>query len=108
LRKKVRKALDVEGPCFLHVFAPCPTGWGYASERTVEIAKLSVQTGVFVLWELEGSDFNNIKVTKKPNDRKPVIEYLKTQRRFKHLMDKPEEIDKIQAEVDEKCKKYGF
>ena len=37
-----------------------------------------------------------------------VIEYLKTQRRFKHLMDKPEEIDKIQAEVDEKCQKYGF
>jgi pyruvate ferredoxin oxidoreductase beta subunit len=108
LRKKIRKALDTEGPCFLHVFAPCPTGWGYASERTVEIAKLAVQTGVFVLWELAGSDFNDIKVTKKPKDRKPVIEYLKVQRRFKHLMDKPHEIERIQAEVDEKCTKYGF
>ena len=55
-----------------------------------------------------GNDFNDIKITKKPKERKPVIEYLKVQRRFKHLIDKPEEIEKIQAEVDEKCKKYGF
>jgi pyruvate ferredoxin oxidoreductase beta subunit len=108
LRKKIRKALDVKGPSFLHIFAPCPTGWGYPSEKTIEISRLAVQTGVFVLWELEGSDFNNIKVTKKPKERKPVMEYLKAQRRFKHLMNKPGEIEKIQAEVDEKCKKYGF
>ena len=108
LRKKVRKALDVKGPCFLHIFAPCPTGWGYASEKTIELSKLAVQTGVFVLWELEGSDFNNIRVTKKPKERKPVIEYLKAQRRFRHLMDKPEEIAKIQAEVNAKCERYGF
>jgi pyruvate ferredoxin oxidoreductase beta subunit len=100
--------LDVKGPSFLHIFAPCPTGWGYPSEKTIELSRLAVQTGVFVLWELEGSDFNNIKVTKKPKERKPVMEYLKAQRRFKHLMNKPEEIDKIQASVDEKCKKYGF
>ena len=61
-----------------------------------------------MLWELEGADFNNIKVTKKPAKRLPVIEYLKTQRRFKHLMDKPGELEKIQTEVDEKCKRYGF
>lgn len=108
LRKKTRKALDVEGPCFLHIFAPCPTGWGYPSEKTIEISRLAVQTGVFVLWELEGSDFNDINVTKKPKERKPVIEYLKTQRRFRHLMDKPDEIAKIQSAVDKKCKKYGF
>jgi pyruvate/2-oxoacid:ferredoxin oxidoreductase beta subunit len=57
---------------------------------------------------LEGSDFNDIKVTKKPKERKPVIEYLKVQGRFKHLMDKPDELQKIQDEVDEKCQKYGF
>jgi hypothetical protein len=46
--------------------------------------------------------------TKKPKERKPVIDYLKTQRRFRHLMDKPEELEKIQKEVDEKCSRYGF
>jgi pyruvate ferredoxin oxidoreductase beta subunit len=61
-----------------------------------------------VLWELEGSDFNKIKITKKPVKRKPVEEYLKLQGRFRHLMDKPEEIAKIQQMVDEKCEKYGF
>ena len=108
LQKKIKKALETKGPCFIHIFAPCPTGWRYPSELTVEISRLAVQTGVFVLWELEGSDFNKIKVTKKPKQRKPVEEYLKLQGRFRHLMKKPEEIAKIQKMVDEKCAKYGF
>lgn len=108
LEKKVKKALETEGPSFIHIFAPCPTGWRYPSEITVELSRLAVQTGVFVLWELEGPDFNNINITKKPAKRKPVEEYLKLQGRFRHLMKKPEEIAKIQKMVDEKCAKYGF
>jgi pyruvate ferredoxin oxidoreductase beta subunit len=108
LEKKIKKALETKGPCFIHIFAPCPTGWRYPSELTVEISRLAVQTGVFVLWELEGSDFNNIKITKKPVKRKPVDEYLKLQGRFRHLMNQPSEIAMIQKMVDEKCEKYGF
>ena len=29
LRKKVQKAKDIRGPRLLHIFCPCPTGWGY-------------------------------------------------------------------------------
>jgi pyruvate ferredoxin oxidoreductase beta subunit len=108
LQKKVKKAIETEGPSFLHVFTPCPTGWRHPSDMTIEISKLAVQTGVFVLWELEGSDFNNMTITKKPKERKPVEEYLKLQGRFRHLMKQPDEIARIQKEVDEKCAKYGF
>ncbi len=108
LRKKVRKALDVKGPAFVQILVPCPTGWGYSSEKTIEISKLAVQTGVFVLWEVEGSDMTKMVITKRPKERKPVIEYLKAQARFKHLLNKPEEIEKIQKMVDEKCERYGI
>jgi pyruvate ferredoxin oxidoreductase beta subunit len=107
LEKKVKKALSVDGPSFIHLHVPCVPGWGIASERSMEIAKLAIETGAFILWELEGPDFRNLKVTKKVPQRKPIIEYLKLQSRFKHLVDKPEMLAKIQKEVDEKCAMYG-
>ena len=60
LEKKVKKCLEAKGPSFLHVFVPCPSGWRYPSDLTIEISRLAVQTGIFLLWELEGSDFNKI------------------------------------------------
>ncbi len=107
LRKKVQKALSVDGPSFLHVFSPCPTGWYFPSDMTIEMARLAVETGVFVLWEVENGDFNNLRVTRKIKNRKPVIEYLKLQRRFRHIVKNPELVEKIQKMVDEKCQRYG-
>ncbi len=51
-KNKVKKALSVDGPSFIHVFAPCPTGWRFGTEQTVELARLAVETGVFVLYEI--------------------------------------------------------
>lgn len=106
LRKKVRKALDADGPAFLHIFAPCPTGWRHGSDDTIEISRLAVETGTFVLWEAIDGDICNLNITKKPKERKPVEEYLKRQRRFAHLNE--DDIAKIQKEIDEKCEEYGF
>ncbi|MBI5001384.1 MAG: pyruvate synthase subunit beta [Euryarchaeota archaeon] len=109
LEKKVKKALSVDGPSFIQVMCPCVPGWGIPSEKSMEIARLAIETGVFILWDLEGADFKNIKITKlPPKPRKPVLDYLKVQSRFKHLVDKPDLIEKIQKEVDEKCKMYGI
>jgi pyruvate ferredoxin oxidoreductase beta subunit len=107
LRKKVRKALDTPGPAFLHILAPCPTGWRYDSEKTIELSRLAVQTGVFILWELEGGDMRNIKINKKLPNRKPVLEYLKLQGRFRHIVKDEAQVAEIQRQVDEKCKQYG-
>ena len=49
---KVRKGLEVEGPAFLHVFAPCPRGWRTEPGKTMEYAKLAVESCVFPLWEV--------------------------------------------------------
>jgi len=48
---KVRKGLEVNGPAFLHVFAPCPRGWRSDPARSIEYAKLAVETCVFPVWE---------------------------------------------------------
>jgi pyruvate ferredoxin oxidoreductase beta subunit len=107
LKRKVKKALETEGPCFLHIFTPCPTGWRFPSELTIDLARKAVQTGVFILWELEGGDFRNIKISKKLPNRLPVKEYLKLQGRFRHIMKDEETLKRIQKEVDEKCDQYG-
>jgi len=107
LKKKVKKAVDTEGPSFIQIFSPCPTGWRHPSDISVELSRMAVETGVFPLWELEGSDMNKINVTYWPKERKPVEEYLKMQGRFRHLF-KPEKrtdiLDEIQKDVDEKWK----
>ena len=48
---KVRKGLEVEGPAFLHIFAPCPRGWRTEPAKTMEYSKLSVESCVFPIWE---------------------------------------------------------
>jgi pyruvate ferredoxin oxidoreductase beta subunit len=94
LMNKVRKAVSVEGPAYLHIYSPCPTGWRCKPEQSIEVAKLAVTSKVFPLYEVIGGEWH-LKKTAKP---KPVEEYLKTQRRFRHLT--PDDIAIIQEHVD--------
>jgi pyruvate ferredoxin oxidoreductase beta subunit len=96
LIKKVRKGAEIEGPAYVHILSVCPTGWRTASERTIEIGRLAVETGIFPLYEVENGRYKlNIDRPK----LKPVEEYLKPQGRFRHLLD--EDIKKIQEHVNE-------
>ena len=96
LIKKVRKGAEIEGPAYVHILSVCPTGWRTASERTIEIGRLAVETGIFPLYEVENGRYKlNIDKPK----LKPVEEYLKPQGRFRHLLD--EDIKKIQEHANE-------
>lgn len=98
---KVKKASLVEGPSFIHVYSPCPTGWGSKSEDTIKLCKLVVETRMFPLYEV--IDGKYYILNRKVDKPKPVEEYLKLQRRFRHL--KPEEIEVIQKKVNEEYEK---
>lgn len=100
LMKKVEKAKNIDGPAYIHILQPCTTGWGYPAEKTIELGRLAVETGAWMLYEIEHGEF---KVTYRPTQRKPVEEYLKQQKRFKHLLQN--DIDTIQDYVDEQCEK---
>ena len=109
LIKKIKKALDTEGPTYIHAHAPCTTGWGFDTSKTVEIAKLAVQTGLWPMYEVENGEVTSVKKIGK--QKKPVEDYLKMQRRFKHLFTKEggdEEIKKIQKLADENIVKFGL
>ncbi|MDT7968985.1 MAG: pyruvate synthase subunit PorB [Vulcanisaeta sp.] len=104
LANKVKTALDYldEGPAFIHVLAPCPPGWRYPEEMTVEIARLATETGYFPLYEW---DHGRIRLNPPSNThldksrRKPIIEFLKRQGRFSHLTE--EDVREIEREIDE-------
>ena len=90
---KVQKAKMHDGPSYIHVLAPCPTGWGHGTELTVEIAKDAVDTGLWVLGEYENGRF---KLNKRPKVFKEIEQYLKPQSRFKHVTkEMVEEIQEI-------------
>ncbi len=111
LKAKVKKALACDGPSFLHVFAPCPTGWRFASDKTIAMGKLAVETGVFVLYEMTDADPMKPVVTYKPKEFKPVEEYLKAQGRFAHLFKPARDeaaLKRIQEDVDRKLKWVGL
>ena len=108
---KARKGMEVNGPAFLHVFAPCPRGWRSETAKSVEIAGLAVQTCVFPLWEAEYGEYKlsppSKAIARNPERKMPVEVYLKTQGRFRHLF-KPENrhvLEAIQKEVDRRWKK---
>ena len=88
--KKVEYAKSLKGCKIIHVMAPCPTGWGYDPARTVEVGKLAVECGMWHLAEYKDDEFS---LTYAPRELKPVDEYLKMQKRFRHL--KPEDIAAI-------------
>lgn len=92
---KVEKARNIKGPAYIHVMAPCPTGWGFASERTVEIGKMMIECG---LWYLAEYEKEKVKMNLVPKTLKSVREYLVSQKRFRHL--KEEDIKAIEAYRD--------
>lgn len=104
LTTKVEKALKTDGPSFINVLQPCRLGWDYPPEKTIEIAMLAADTCVWPLYEVENGAF---RLTYRPREKKPVSEFLKTQRRFQHLFqtDDLSIIDNIQAYIDEKWQK---
>ncbi|MBN2415749.1 3-methyl-2-oxobutanoate dehydrogenase subunit beta [bacterium] len=93
--RKLQKAKEIKGMKFIHLYAPCPTGWKHATDKTIEIAKLATQTNTFPIYEVENGVY---KINRKIKNPKPVAEYLQYQGRFRHLSD--DEVAYIQSEVD--------
>jgi pyruvate ferredoxin oxidoreductase beta subunit len=99
LMQKTRKAVNCGGAAFMNVLSSCNRGWRHATDETIEITQLAVDTCYWPLYEVENGEW---RLTYRPKDKRPVEEWLKRQGRFRHLF-RPENrhiIDKLQAEVD--------
>lgn len=97
---KIKKAVAIKGPSYLHVLAVCPVGWRSPADLSVRMGRLAVETGVFPLYEVEKGRY---KMSLDFPQLRPVTDYLKLQGRFRHLSE--DLISKIQQRVIEEYQK---
>jgi pyruvate ferredoxin oxidoreductase beta subunit len=99
LMKKARKAFEMPGPKFMNIISPCNRGWRSRTDDSIALSRLAVETCYWPLYEVENGI---VKITFKPKKKKPVVDFLKPQGRFKHLF-KPENewvLNKLQEDID--------
>jgi pyruvate ferredoxin oxidoreductase beta subunit len=107
LEAKVTRAMALRGARYLHVHVPCPLGWGTESDRTIRVARLAVESGLFPLFEAEHGDV----VRSTPIRRRvKVDDYLHEQRRFAHLFDgtprAADQLARVQAIADRNVARF--
>ncbi len=106
LRKKTKKAFQAleKGPAFLLVLQPCTNVWKFPTSDYVKVGKLATETNFWPLYEIEK---DNYKINLKIENPKPIEEYLKTQRRFKHLLrpENQEVVNYIQENINQRWNK---
>ena len=105
---KVRKALTIGGPTFIHSLNPCPKGWDFDPMYSHELGELAVETGVWPLYEIEEGEIKmygrSQRIATGRFKRKPVREYLLRQARFAHFTE--EDMDFFQGRIDEMWEKW--
>ncbi len=108
LMKKAARGFEANGPAFLNVIAPCPRGWRFDSSKSIEISQLAVETCVWPLYEFDNGRWiltgESKRIAEGHAERRPVMDWLKSQGRFAHLMNPRWEhvVNDIQKNVEEK------
>jgi pyruvate ferredoxin oxidoreductase beta subunit len=108
LEAKVRRAMEFRGARYIHIFVPCPLGWGHAAEDTIRISRLAKETGLFPVFEAVHGEIASVSKIRR---KLPVEEYLRPQRRFAHLFGKVPNaavIARIQQNADRNVRRYGL
>lgn len=101
LYNKLKKAKGIKGPKYIEIMAPCPPGWRFSMEKTVDMGILAVETGAWALYEFENGKmtFNGKSklILEKKIERKPIEEWIKYQGRFRHLFKPEKDVKKLKA-----------
>src|SRR6185295_17372647 len=108
LEAKVTQAMELRKARYIHVFVPCPLGWGSASKNTIRLARLIKETGLFPVFEAEHGELGAVSKIRR---RVPVTDYLKLQRRYAHLFGehgRPDVIERLQAGADRNIERFGL
>jgi 2-oxoisovalerate ferredoxin oxidoreductase beta subunit len=92
--RKATLAGRLRGPRFLHALTPCPPGWKFSSEETIELGRLATETGIFPLYEVEDGVY---RITRRVSTLRPVDEYVRRQGRFHHWSEA--DVRELQEEV---------
>ncbi|MBE2262665.1 MAG: pyruvate ferredoxin oxidoreductase [Burkholderiaceae bacterium] len=108
LEAKVAKAMTVHGARYIHIFVPCPLGWGAASHDTIRLARLAHESGFFPVFEAERGEVTGVS---KIRHQVPIEDYLRPQKRFAHLFGPDPDtatIARLQAIADRNIRRFGL
>ena len=107
LYDKVVKAKNTPGMKYIEILAPCYLGWQFDMPETVQLSRMAVRSGAWLLWEAENRkiNFNNptSHIISGKKAAAPVDEYLMKQGRFNRLLKGPDaaqRIAEIQGDID--------
>ena len=111
LMRKVMKAKEMEGTRYIDILCPCPPGWRFPANKTIEVGRLAVQTCVFPLWECYWEDGRQVirltgpsrAIARKPDLKLPIKEYVSIQGRFAGMTE--EDVEILQKWVDDAWKR---
>ena len=94
--RKLRYALDVRGFRFIHMLAPCPTGWKSEPSEGIELVRLAVRAGLFAVYEV--FDGYRYEINIEPEMSSHALEaYLAGQGRFRNV---GASLDGLRAGID--------
>ena len=108
LEDKVKRAMQLHGARYIHIFVSCPLGWGHPADASIRIARLAKETGLFPVFEAERGELTRVSYIRK---QLPVEEYLRPQRRFAHLFSpvlRADAIAAIQDIAERNIDKFGL
>jgi pyruvate ferredoxin oxidoreductase beta subunit len=108
LEAKVERAMEMRGARYVHVFVPCPLGWGAQAADTIKIARLAKESGLFPVFEAEHGEVTAVSEIRR---QVPVEEYLRPQRRFAHLFGehgRPDILERLQRLADANIREYNL
>ena len=100
--------MTMHGSRYIQIDTPCPSVWNFASHLTLEIGRLGVNCGLVPLFEIENGSISNVRKLKR---KLPVSEYLKKQKRYRHLFDSQagqKQLQELQEMADHNIEKYGL
>jgi pyruvate/2-oxoacid:ferredoxin oxidoreductase beta subunit len=80
------------------VYTPCQKGFVYETPRSIDLGRLVVECGLYPIWEWN-PEKRAYDYSFRPQNMRPVSEYLKLQGRFGHLQ--AEHIAKLQKFANE-------
>jgi pyruvate ferredoxin oxidoreductase beta subunit len=106
LEAKVTRAMALRGARYLHVYVPCPLGWGIPTDETIRIARLAAECGLFPLFEAEHGELTASRPIRR---QVPVADFLRPQQRFAHLFAGGEvhaAVARLQAIADDNIRRY--
>jgi pyruvate ferredoxin oxidoreductase beta subunit len=108
LEYKVTKAMGMRGARYIHIFVPCPLGWGAASHDTIKLARLATESGIFPVFEAERGEVTGVSKIRR---QVPIEDYLLPQKRFAHLFGKTPDtatIARLQAIADRNIRRFAL